>query len=291
MAWPTDRRPSDALTGQLVPEIWSAKVIDHLRMYLVADQVISTDWQPMLAKGDILNIPVMAELTGAAVDVTTTGVLTNMNTTVTTTAETITIDTWWEVPVQVDDSTARQTQVANLLEKLADNASYAWRKKLDGDVFSYFSSLRSTWAGTDGQTFTDDLLLSIMEGLDNADIGEERALVCDPSAVADMRKIDKFMTFDYSTNPLRMAGYRGRIDAYGLPVFMTTNLTDATTGSYGGILNKEAIGMIVQSPLDVEKWREEKRHSWIVNSSGFFGIDVLRASPSGAYFYTRKKAT
>src|SRR3990167_3137183 len=112
MAWPTDRRPSDALTGELVPQLWSPKVINHLRTYLVAEQVISTDWQPLLAKGDVLNIPVLAELTGAAVDVTTTGVLTNMNTTFTTTAETITIYTWWEVPVQVDDSTARQTHVS-----------------------------------------------------------------------------------------------------------------------------------------------------------------------------------
>ena len=127
-----------------------------------------------------------------------------------------------------------------------------------------------------------------MEGLDEADIPESRAMVCDPSTIADMRKIDKFMTFDYTTSPLRLAGYRGRIDAYGLPVFMTNNLTAATTGNYGAILAKEAIGLIVQSPMDVEKWREPLRHSWIVNTSGFYGVDVLRASPSGAYFYTRK---
>jgi len=288
MAWPTDRRPSDALTGELVSEIWSAKVINHLRSYLVADQVISTDWKPMLAKGDVLNIPVMAELTGAAVDVTSDAVLTNMNTTFTTTAETITVDTWWNVPVQVDDSTARQTTVPELLEKEADNAAYAWRKKLDSDVCALFSSLRSTWAGTDGQTFTDDIMVALMEGLDEADIPEERAVVGDPSTIADMRKIDKFMTFDYSTNPLRMAGYRGRVDAYGLPVFMTNNLTAATTGNYGAILHKEAIGLIVQSPMDVEKFRLPLRLSWVINTSGFYGVDVLRASPSGAYFYTRK---
>jgi len=288
MAWPTDRRPSDALTGQLVPEHWSAKVINHLRTALVAEQVVSTDWQEQLAKGDILNIPVLAELTGAAVDVTADGVLTNMNTTFTTTAETITIDTWWEVPVQVDDSTGRQTQVPSLLEKAAENAAYAWRKKLDSDVFALNSSLRSTWAGTDGQTFTDDILVALMEGLDEADVPEARSLVGDPSMIADSRKIDKFMTFDYSTSPLRLAGYRGRIDAYGLPVYMTNNLTAATTGNYGALLNKEAIGLIVQSPMDVEKWREPRRHSWIINTSGFYGVDVLRASPSGAYFYTRK---
>lgn len=289
MTWPTDRRPSDALTGELVPQIWSARVIDHLRSHLVAEQVVSIDWQPMLAIGDTLNIPVMKELTGAAVDVTSEGVFTNMNTAFTESAESITISTWWEVPVQVDDSVARQTQVPGILEKKADDAAYAWKKKLDLDVGALYSGLRSNWAGTEGQTFTDDLLIDIMEGLDEADVPEQRAIVGDPSMLADMRKIDKFMTFDYTTNPLRLAGFRGTIDAYGLPVYMTNNLTGApSTGNYGAILNKEAIGLIVQSPMDVEKWREPGRHSWIINTSGFYGIALLRAAPSGAFFYTRK---
>mgnify|MGYP001590740999 FL=1 len=126
-----------------------------------------------------------------------------------------------------------------------------------------------------------------MEGLDEADIPEERALVGDPSLIADCRKIDKFMTFDYSTNPLRTAGYRGRIDAYDLPVFYTNNLTAATTGNYGVLIHKDAIGVGVQSPMDVEAWREPRRHADVINTSGFYGVDVLRAT-FGAYFYTRK---
>ncbi|MFA6307066.1 MAG: hypothetical protein WC639_04655 [Patescibacteria group bacterium] len=237
--------------------------------------------------GDYIYIPVMTELTGAAVDPSSDGVLTNLNTSVTTSNTAITVDVWWEVPVSMDDSVKRQTQVSGLLEKLADNAAYAWKKKLDGDTCALFSSLTSTWRGSDGQTFTDDLLLSIMEGLDEADIPADRSCVGDPSMVADMRKIDKFMTFDYSTNPLRIAGYRGRIDAYDLPVFVTNNLTAATTGNYGAVLHREAIGLAVQSPMDVETWREPRRHADVINTSGFYGVDVIRAT-FGAYFYTRK---
>lgn len=289
MTWPTTRQPTDALTGQLVPQVWSAKVLDHTRSSLLAEQVVSTEWAAMMAMGDYLYIPLMVELTGAAVDPSGDGVITNLKTALTDTATGITIDVWWEIPVAVDDSVARQTQVPGLLEKAANNAAYGWKKKLDGDTAALFSSLTSTWAGSDGQTFTDDLLLDIMEGLDEADIPTERALVCDPSTIADLRKIDKFMSFDYSTNPLRLAGYRGMIDPYGLPVYMTNNLTaPASAGNYGAVLHKEAIGLAVQSPMDVEKWREPRRHSWIINTSGFFGVDVLRAT-FGAYFYTRKK--
>jgi len=287
MAWPTDRRPADILTGEGVPELWAAKILDHTRSGLVADKVVNTTWGELLAKGDKLWIPISSELTGAAVDVTTTGVITNVNTDFLGTAVSITVDTWWEVPVQIDDSSKRQTQIPALLEKKAKDAAYAWNKKLDSDVCALFSSLTSTWAGSDGQTFTDDILLALMEGLDEADIPEERAIVGDPSMVADMRKIDKFMTFDYSTNPLRTAGYRGRVDAYDLPVFYTNNLTAATTGNYGALIHKDAIGVGVQSPMDVEAWREPKRHSDFINTSGFYGVDVLRAT-FGAYFYSRK---
>src|SRR3990167_9647819 len=163
MAWPTDRRPADILTGEGVQELWAAKILDHTRSGLVAAQVVNTTWGELLAKGDKLWIPISSEQTGAAVDVTSDGVFTNMNTDFFGTAVSITVDTWWEVPVMIDDSSKRQTQIPALLEKKAKDAAYAWNKKLDSDVAALYSSLTSTWAGTDGQTFTDDLLVDLME--------------------------------------------------------------------------------------------------------------------------------
>ena len=289
MAWPATRQPTDILSGQGVPELWSAKFLEHTKSGLVALQICNSTWGSELTKGDKLYIPLMAELTVADVDVSTDAVLTAAAAnTFFGTAVTITIDTWKECPVAIDDSSKKQTQIPNLLAQRVKDAAYAWNKTLDAAIAATFSSLTATWAGSDGQTFTDDLLVEIMEGLDETDIPEERALVTDPSGIADMRKIDKFMTFDYTTNPLRAAGYRGRIDAYDLPVFYTNNLTDTTIGNYGAILHKDAIGVALQSPMDVEAWREGRRHSDIINTSGFYGIDVLR-STFGAYFYTRKK--
>ena len=287
MAWPTDRRPSDILTGEGVPELWSSKMLEITKSALFSLQVVNSTWGSELTKGDKLWITVGSEPTGSDADVTSDGVLTNMNTDFFGTAVSITIDAWKECPVQIDDSSRKQTQIPSLLEKKAKDAAYAWQKKIDSDVAALFSSLTSTWSGSDGQTFSDDILLDLMEGLDEADIPAERALTGDPSMIADMRKIDKFMTFDYSTNPLRVAGYRGRVDAYDLPVFVTNNLTAATTGNYGALQHKDAIGVGIQSPMDVESWREPRRHSDIINTSGFYGVDVLR-STFGAYFYTRK---
>jgi len=283
MAWPTDRRPSDILTGEGVPQLWATTVLHHTESSLVANLVVNTNWATEIKIGDKVWIPVDAELSGGIVDPTvyTPG---NLSTSVLGTAVSITIDTWWEVNVPIDDSSALQTQIPQLMDKLTKNAGYALRKKVDGDVFATLSSLTSTWAGSDGQTFTDDLLLDIMEGLDEADIPPERALVGDPSMVADCRKIDKFMTFDYSANPFRLAGYRGRIEPYDLPVYCTNNLTAATTGNYGAVLHRDAIGVAIQSPIHVKHLPYP--HHTIVFNDTIYGIDVLR-STFGAYFYTR----
>ena len=241
-----------------------------------------------LTIGDKAWIPVMAELSGGAVDVTATSVLTNMNTSAATTATSITIDTWWEVPVQIDDSVKQQTQVGNLLEIMALNAAYALEKKIDTDVNTLYSTLASSSVqGSDGQTFTDDILIALMEGLDELDIPRtDRSLIGDPSTVADIYKIDKFMSYDYSRATFTTDGFVGTIPAYNIPFFVTNNLVDAGTGNYGVLLHRDAIGLVVQGGVTAERWREHKRHSDIVNVSAMFGSDELRDT-FGKAFYTR----
>lgn len=295
MTWPTDRRPDDALTGEFVPQVWSARVINHVRSYLVSMNVVNTTWKAELAMGDKVWIPVMTELTAYAVDTTTTAVINNMNTTLGTTAESIIIDHWQEVPVQLDDSTAKQTQVSNYLRIGADNASYALEKKIDAEVHALYSGLGAT-QGSDGQTFSDDMLVAYMETLDEADVPREnRSLVGDPSMLADIYKIDKFMSFDYSQAPIGQdgktvagtGGFRGTIVSYQLPVFITNRLTGASEGNIGCLLHKDAIGLAIQSAPAVEKYRAHAAHSDIVNISAFWGEDELRDS-FGVNFYTRK---
>lgn len=193
-----------------------------------------------------------------------------------------------ECPVAIDDSTAKQTNVEGLLEKAASNAAYALDKAIDTTVNTLFQSLTDTWAGTDGQTFSDDILINLMEGLDEADVPRrDRALVVDPSVVADVYKIDKFMSYDYSKTVFTTDAYIGKVNTYNLPMFVTNNLSQASTGAYGALLHKEAIGVVIQSEPKVEKWREPTIHSDIINVSAFYGADVLR-STFGAEFYTRK---
>jgi len=287
-----NRRPSAATDDQFIPEVWSSKVIDHVRENLVSVNVVNTSWKTELAMGDKLYIPTMIVITGGDVDVTINTV-TNATTTVTDYTgdeATITIDTWWEIPVIIDDSVKAQTQVGNLLETAASNAAFGLAKKIDTDVNTLFSYLGgysgTTVYGSDGQTFTDDIMIALMEYLDENDVPRaDRSLVFDPSSIADIYKIDKFVRLDYQKVSVVTTGNIGQI--YGVPVYVTNNLLTYGIGSYGCLLHKDAIGLVIQDGPTVEKWRHHAAHADVVNVSALFGSDVLRAT-FGRPFYTRK---
>lgn len=294
MAWPSDRRPSDADTYYFIPELWATRVINHVRSYLVSKSLVNTTWKDQLAMGDKVTIPVLKELSTYDVDVTSTAAIPgSLNTSMGAGTATVTIDHWKEAPVIIDDSVKRQTQIKDLLNLEADNAAYALEKVVDSGVCALFSGLNSAVRGvygSDGQTFTDDILIAMMEVLDEDDIPREnRSLIGDPSTLADCYKIDKFMNFDYTTKPLGgMDGYRGTINAYNIPFYVTNHLTASTSiGNVGCLLHRDAIGLVIQSGPDVEKWRHPAAHSDVINISVMYGEDEIR-DLFGYAFHTRK---
>jgi hypothetical protein len=294
MAWPDEayRIPTDATTATFVHAVYSTKVINHVRSNLVAVSVCNTTWKEQLAKGNIIYIPVMSTYSTHDVDVTSSMLsqATSTNAGWGETAETITIAYWKECPVAIDDSTALQVDIPGLLDIAASNAAYALEKAIDTTVNTLFASLTNTWAGSDGQTFEDDILINLMEGLDEADVPRtDRSLVVDPSCVADIYKIDKFMSYDYSKTVFTTDAYIGKINTYNIPLFVSNNLYAASnTGAYAALLHRDAIGVVIQSDPKVEKWREPTIHSDVVNISAIYGADIVR-STFGAWFYTRKK--
>ncbi len=286
--WASSRIPTDIAsgTGYGIPEIYSARVIDHVRSNLVCVGAVDTTWREQLAIGNKVWIPILTTQTASVVDVTTDwGGTSNshMGTDTFGSVASITVDKWYEAPVQMSDGEALQTQVPGLLQKMASNAGYQIAKVIDEEVNDLFASLTTTWRGSDGQTFTDNLLISLMEGLDEAEVPRnERTLIIDPSVLADMYKIDKFVHRDYNQV---LTGEIGKTP-YGDPILMSNNLNDAGTGNDCALLHREAIGAVIQMPPKVEFFRYASRHSDVINTSAIFGADVLR-STFGVVFYSR----
>jgi len=290
MAWgdaafriPTD----DTSSTYHLPVLYSSRVINHVRENLIAVAVCDVTWRKELAKGTSVYIPVMTTLSYMDVNPQVSFLATADAKAFLTTGTSISIAYWQANPVMIDDSTKLQTQIPNLLEIAANNAAFGLMKQVDTTVNTLFSSLTDTWAGSDGQTFTDDILIALMEGLDEADVPREgRSLVGDPSMIADIYKIDKFMSYDYNQTVFTTDAYRGRINMYNLPVFCSTNLVDLSKGSQGALLHREAIGVVMQSEPKVEMFRVPEQYSDCINISCIYGAGVVR-STFGAEFYTR----
>ena len=290
MAWPDEafRMPVLAETSEFIPVIYSTKVINHVRSNLVAVATCNTTWKAQLAKGDQLVIPVMTTTAATDVNPQTSFLATADAKAWGTAPANINIQYWKENPIMIDDSTAAQTQVAGLMDIMATNAAYGLEKAIDTTVNTLYQSATGTWAGTDGQKFSDDLFITLMEGLDEADVPRtDRSLIGDPSMIADIYKVDKFMSMDYSNKPFTTDGWRGTLPAYNVQVFSSNNLSAASTGNYGILMHRDCIGCVIQSDLKVERFRVPWQHSDGVNVSAFYGAAVLRAT-FGAEFFTRK---
>ncbi len=289
MAWPDEayRMPVDATTSKFLPVLYSSKVINHVRANLVAVATSDVTWKDQLAKGTSVYIPVMTTLSPMDVDPQTSFLATADAKSFGTTNESISIAYWKGNPVMIDDSTKLQSQVPNLLELAADNAAFGLEKAIDTTVNTLYSSLTTTWQGTDGQTFSDNILIALMEGLDEADVPrQDRSLIGDPSMIADIYKIDKFMSYDYNQTVFTTDAFRGKINSYNLPVFCTNNLVDAGVGNSGALLQKQAIGVVIQREPKVEAFRVPEQYSDCINISCIYGADVVRVT-FGACFYTR----
>jgi len=221
----SSRTPTTASTNKFVPAIYEQRVVDAAKKELVAWDAISSEWRNSLVKGDTLYIPKSNHVTGTEVVVGTKG--TSLNP-LNTTAVTLSIDQWYEAPVDLDYMTLKQTQ-ANVEEIASGEAAYAIRVLIDTSVCTLFSSLGgySTSAyGTDGQTLTDDILLYLKETLDEADVPMNRAdrsLIVDPSGLIDMLKIDKLVSADYVKIGNIQNGIIGN-SVYGCVVRVTNNL-------------------------------------------------------------------
>jgi hypothetical protein len=283
----TARVPAGLDTAGFIPEIWTQEVIDAMKMQLVAWPAIDAgEWTAGLKKGDTFYFGITNHVTATEVTVGTKAAALDP---ATGTKVTLSIDQFWEAPIDVDVMSGWQSQV-ELAETARDESAYAIAKKMDSTVCALFSSLggySTSGYGSDGQTLTDDILTAIIELLNEADVPMDgnRNLILDPSAVTDLLKIDKFIAAQYVNIGAVTNGMIGRTPIYGCNVRVTNNLAAATTGSYACLLHKKAIkGMSQMNIAWVKKF--EELHNVRYQAEALWGVVEARDG-FGVPFFTR----
>jgi len=276
------RIPSGLDTNKFIPEIWCKNVLFALQKRLVIVPFVNHSYEKDLVKGDTLYITRSQSGTATEVTVGTEGAQSDP----TTTALTLTVDKWYEKPITVDYMSRRQSQV-NIVNVAERESAYAIKRQIDTSLGALFQYLNDdTVRGTDGSAWTDDVLIAAVQEVDEADNPEEdRVWVANPSVRADILKIDKFVRSDYfAGDAVPTGGFRK--DIYGAPLVISTNLASASTGKYGCYMHKDALAIIIQENLSVDRVEQPLKHQMVINTTALWGVGELRDT-AGVAIYTR----
>lgn len=277
----TDPTLAELITAGFIPTKFSKDVIMHTKSNLVIGDSVNKDYRDDLVFGYTVTIPVFSEVSDAEV---TPGTELTPGDSAGTPA-TITVDQWRGVAHEISEM-AKIQSLADYMSNVAESQSYTLAKRIDTTLGARFSALSgSSVYGADGQTMTDEIILAIIEGLDEADVPEPRVMIGDPSMRVDMLLIDKFVRNDYVRNPVVPTGKIG--DIYNMEVKITNNLTAATTGNYGVIMHRDALALVVQSNPDSKVIPMPWKHIIKIQAKVIFGTAEIRDT-FGKSFYTRK---
>mgnify|MGYP001557776940 CR=1 FL=1 len=278
------RVPSTSSSNRFIKTLFSKQVAEAIHNNLVCVPLVNSAFKSELRKGEILYIPKTNTATAYEVVVGTASTASNP---LNTAAVTLTIDQWYDVKTPIDDMTARQSEI-DLFAIARKESVYALTKKMDTSVNTLFSALNgSTVLGTDGTAVTDDVLLSAWETLGENDAPMEgRAIIVNPATVVDFMKTEKLVNQLYGAGNPTTAGFRGFHKVYGIPIYMTNNLTAATVGAYAAMIHKECIGFVAQEEPESEIYDVPIEHQEYVLCTALWGVIEVRDT-FGVPFYTR----
>lgn len=286
MAYNTGSVPTlaEAITGVFNPQMFSSEVLFHTMSHLVVANAFTHRFKDDLRMGYIVNIPVLSEI--SATEVTPGTEPTSQN--AIGTPASITINKWQEASVEISPLMEIEEK-ADYMQNAARSAAYAIDKAIDTEVGARFSALASNSIfGSDGQTFTDEIFIGLVETLDENDVPDEgRFIIGDPSTKADMLKIDKFVRMDYINGAPTTNGKFGQL--YAAQVLITNNLTAATTGNYGVYSHPDALGVVLQKNPNAKIWDLGWKFLVKIIVDAAWGSNELR-DVFGKAFYTRKDA-
>ena len=273
-------------TASLVPAVWSKDIAEAVHNNLVCWPLFATSYEKELNKGDTLYIGKTNTVSATEVVVGTPSAAGNPFNTANVT---LVINKWFDAKIPIDDMSARQTHI-DVWSEARREAIYAISKQVDTTVNALFQDLNgSTVLGTDGGTITDAVLLSAWETLSKNDVPEEdRFIITNPSGIVDFMKEEKLVSTMYGMEGPVNKGFRGFHKVYGMPVYMTNNLTNATTGAYAVMAHKDAIAGAMQEEPEVELYDVPTEHQVYLLVTGLWGA-IEKRDTFGVPIFTRSR--
>ena len=291
----TSNTVTKANASHFIPELWSDEVIAAYKKSLVLANLVQK--MPMTGKkGDTMHIPKPTR--GAANAKTAADTVTIQQNT--NDELVITINSHFEYSRLIEDITDVQA-FDSLRRFYTEDAGYALGLKVDQDLFALAKKLGngdgSSWVhsaayqfnastgaaeaydadGTlDIGSFNDKGFRDLIQALDDANVPMDgRCLVIPPSAVNEIRGIDRYNSSDFVDGRSVSTGKIGTL--YGIDVYVSTNAPVMETGVKAGILiHKDAFVLCEQMAVRSQTQYKQEFLATLYTADTLYCLDVYR---------------
>jgi len=291
----TSNTVTKANATHFIPELWSDEVIAAYKKSLVLANLVQK--MPMTGKkGDTMHIPKPTRGAANAKDAADT-VTIQQNT---NDELIISIDKHFEYSRLIEDITDVQA-FDSLRRFYTDDAGYALGLKVDEELYALGKSLGdgdgSSWVhsaayqfnsstgvaeaydadGTaDVGAFNDKGFRDLIQKLDDENVPQDnRCLVIPPSAVNEIRGIDRYNSADFVDGRGVQNGQIGSL--YGVDIYVSTNAPVMETGVKAGILmHKDAFVLCEQMAVRSQTQYKQEFLATLYTADTIYGLDVYR---------------
>lgn len=291
----TGNTVTTANAATFIPELWSDEVLAAYKNSLVLANLVQK--MPMTGKkGDTMHIPKPSRGTASAKDAADTVTIQQTS----NDELAITINKHFEYSRFIEDIT--EVQAFDSLRRFyTDDAGYALGLKVDNDLFSLGKSLGdgdgSSWVHSgayqfnatsgaaeaydadgvaDVGAFNDKGFRDLIQKLDDNNVPmDSRVLVIPPSAVNEIRGIDRYNSSDFVDGRGVQNGQIGTL--YGIDVFVSTNAPVMETGVKAGILmHKDAFVFCEQMAIRSQTQYKQEFLATLYTADTIYGLEVYR---------------
>ena len=293
---------ANAGQGVFIPELWSDEVIAAYQSNLVLANLVNK--MPMAGKkGDRLNIPKPTRGAANVKDAADTVTIQQTS----NSEVVVVVDKHYEYSRLIEDITDVQA-MDSLRRFYTEDAGYQLAKQIDTDLFTLGKSLGdgdgSDWTHsnsyymdattgltayavdtvTSSDVFSDAGFREAIQKLDDADVPmDNRCLVIPPSAVNDIRGIDRYNSSDFVDGRGVQNGQIGTL--YGIDVFVSTNcpvIETAAENSAGGalkaglLIHKDAFVLAEQMAVRSQTQYKQEYLATLYTADTLYGTQNLR---------------
>ena len=258
-----------------IPEVWSANILAATEDNLVLANLVSRWDADVKQAGDVIHIPNLANVT-AVTKTPGTPLTAAANT---ETEDTITVDQWKAVYMVIEDMTKAQSNY-DLMKLYTDKIGFALAEAIDTSIAGLYSGLSQSVSAA--AALEDSEVITAVGYLDAANAPrDDRAFVIHSEVMADLRGVDKFITYDNTGSKGVQTGAANGLVAnvYGVDVYMSNNIVEAAGTPnilHNLMFHKEAFGLALQKAPSVESDRSLSNVGDELLGQTLYGVAELR---------------